>query len=282
MTSLTGRVAVITGAGSGIGAALAAELGRQGCKLVLADISQAYLDSQLTKLREDGAEATAVVTDVADAQSVESLADAAVSHFSAVDIVCNNAGVLATGPMLNTPREMWNKVMDVNFWGVVNGIRAFASRLIEQGRGGYILNSASLAGLQGVGELGVYSASKCAVVGLSEALYQELKPFGIEVGVLCPMVVRTHLAEHAGNSSGERASDVIDHAPRLKRSSIKTPEFVAAQAVKGILAGRFYIFTHSEGREILRERAERFERACDWLDESAAEEQAASIQTETL
>src|SRR5215471_1796988 len=102
MTSLTGRVAVITGAGSGIGAALAAEFGRQGCKLVLADISQSYLDSQLAKLREDGAEAITVVADVADAQSVESLADAAMAHFGAVDVVCNNAGVLATGPMLNT------------------------------------------------------------------------------------------------------------------------------------------------------------------------------------
>ncbi len=270
MDFLTGRVAVVTGAGSGIGAALSIELARHGCRIVLADISPAYLDAQLERVRAEGAEVMAERTDVTDLQSVESLATAIEQRFGAVHVVCNNAGVLATGPLLATPADAWRRVIDVNFWGVVNGIRTFVPRLMRQGDGGYVLNSASLAGLQGVSELGVYSASKFAVVGLSEALYQEMKPYGIGVGVLCPMVVRTKIADHAGKTSGEDASDVLDHAPRLRRGSIKTPEFVAAQAVRAILANRFYIFTHDEEREILRERAERFERACDWLNESKA------------
>jgi len=266
MDTLSGLVAVVTGAGSGIGAALAAEFARQGCRVALADISGASLEAQCERLRGQGGDVIGIEADVADQGSVESLAEAVQSQLGAVHIVCNNAGVLATGPLLSTADEVWRKVMDVNFWGVVNGIRAFVPRLIRQGQGGYILNTASLAGLQGVGGLGVYCASKFAVVGLSESLRKELKPFGIGVGVLCPMVVDTRIADRAGEASGEQSGKVLDHVPQLKLGTVKTPEYVAAQAAKAILAGQFYIFTHDEERGILRERAERFESACDWLD----------------
>jgi NAD(P)-dependent dehydrogenase (short-subunit alcohol dehydrogenase family) len=275
MDSLADLVAVVTGAGGGIGAALAAELVRHGCKVALADISRANLDSQSAQLRARGGDVIAIETDVTDPLRVESLAASVESHFGAVHIVCNNAGVLATGPMVDTPEDVWRNVMDVNFWGVVHGIRAFVPRLIRQGKGGYILNTASLAGLQGVGGLGVYGASKFAVVGLSESLRQELKPFGIGVGVLCPMVVKTHLAGR-GEDGGPKADKAHEHVPQLKKGTVKTPEFVAAQAAKAILARQFYIFTHEEERRILRERAERLDQACDWMDETMSATQTQS------
>ncbi len=270
----TGRTAVVTGAGSGIGAALARELAGRGCRLVLADISSVALEAIEKELRESGADAVGILTDVSDPADVENLAAGAERRFGAVHIVCNNAGILATGPLIETPIETARGVMDVNFWGVFHGIRTFAPRLIRQGQGGHIVNSASLTGLQGVGELGIYSASKFAVVGISEALHQELKPLGIGVSVLCPMVVETQIADHASHRRGESAGEVVDQAPRLRQSAIKTPEHVAAQVARAILARKFYILTHEEERGILRDRADRLERACDWLDETALKPRA--------
>ena len=265
MDSFAGLVAVVTGAGGGIGAALAAEFVAHGCKVALADISREASEARSEQLRAQGGDVIAVETDVTDRRSVETLAETVQSHYGGVHIVCNNAGVLATGSLMSTDDDVWRRVMDVNFWGVLNGIQAFVPRLIRQGQGGYILNTASLAGLQGVGGLGAYCASKFAVVGLSESLHKELKPVGIRVSVLCPMVVHTRIAGQADDADGEVPGKVLQDVPQLRHGTVKTPEFVAAQAAKAMLARQFYVFTHEEERDILKDRAERLESACDWL-----------------
>src|SRR5581483_10700531 len=128
--------------------------------------------------------------------SVRALADAAEARFGAVDIVCNNAGVATFGEIAASTHADWLYTMGVNFWGVVHGVETFVPRLIAR-RTGHVVNTASMAGLVGMRWLGIYSASKFAVVGLSEALYRELADHGVGVSVLCPMIVQTGINENS-------------------------------------------------------------------------------------
>src|SRR5439155_716730 len=129
--------------------------------------------------------------------SVRALAEAAARRFGAVHIVCNNAGVGTFGQLATATHADWEYTMRVNFWGVVHGVEIFVPRLVAQGAGGHVINTASMAGLVGMQWLGVYCASKFAVVGLTEALHRELRPHGIGVSVLCPMIVRTNINENS-------------------------------------------------------------------------------------
>ena len=183
------RVAVVTGGGSGIGAAMAGAFAARGARLVLADIDVAALERTAGALRGGGTEVLTVRTDVGDPAHVRALADAAVERFGAVHVVCNNAGIALFGPMASATHADWEYTMRVDFWGVVHGVETFVPLLLQQGQGGHIVNTASMAGLVGMQWLGVYCAAKFAVVG-DESLHRELKPQGIEVSVLCPMIVR--------------------------------------------------------------------------------------------
>src|SRR5262249_1390978 len=187
------RVAVITGGGSGIGAAMASAFAARGARLVLADIDPAALERTAGALRATGAEVLTVRTDVGDPAQVRALADAAVDRFGAVHVVCNNAGIALFGPMASATHADWEYTMRVDFWGVVHGVETFVPLLLKQGQGGHMVNTASMAGLVGMQWLGVYCAAKFAVVGLTESLHRELTPQGIGVSVLCPMIVQTDI-----------------------------------------------------------------------------------------
>ena len=245
---------MISGAAGGIGDALARAFAARGARLVLADVDEPGLERRAKALEARGARVLAVPADVRRFESVERLAERALAHFGSLGIVCNNAGIAVAGELVHATAEDWERTMAVNFWGVVNGVRAFVPRLLAAGQGGQILNTASMAGLAGMQGLGVYSASKFAIVGLSEALHRELRPHGIHVSVLCPMMVDTAMTR---SSLGVRP----DSAPETGNlaGGIITPDEVARRALRGLERRDLYILTHFEQRAILQRRAARLD-----------------------
>jgi len=242
--------------------AMARAFAARGAKLVLADLDESALQRAAAELQEGGAEALGVPTDVTNLDSVAALAAAARQRFGAVHIVCNNAGVATFGEIHRASHRDWVYTMNVNFWGVVHGIETFVPLLMEQGQGGHIVNTASMAGLVGMRWLGIYCASKFAVVGVSEALQRELTPLGIGVSVLCPMIVDTQINE---NSVRMRPSDLrnAEELPVPPASAMAggviAPEEVGRRVVRGIDRGDLYILTHREQRVFLRRRAKKLD-----------------------
>ena len=201
MEQLDGKVAVVTGAASGIGRAMAERFAAEGMKLVLADVEEDALSAAAKELADGGAEVLAVPTDVSQAESVDALAARTLQEFGGVHVVCNNAGVGGHGAASwDGPLAEWEWVLGVNLWGVIHGTRAFLPRLLEQDEG-HVVNTASAAGLGALPFMGPYSASKHAVVALSEALFHELALRGsnVKVTVLCPGFLNTRIAEFGRN-----------------------------------------------------------------------------------
>lgn len=262
MSEFDGRVAFVTGAASGIGRALALAFARAGSRVMLADIEGDALDTAVGEVRRTGADARAVRCDVSSEASVEEAARRTVEAFGAVHIVCNNAGVIVGGRAEEIAERDWEWVLAVNLMGVVHGIRAFLPRMRSQGQGGYIVNTASGAGLFTPGMLGPYSASKFAVVGLSECLAAELVGTGVRVAVLCPSFVNTRIfdaqrnhpdcSERRGVEAPEKADPLSAMLPLLQ--SGMEPERVADRVLEALRAGEFYIFTHPEMRAVCEQR----------------------------
>jgi NAD(P)-dependent dehydrogenase (short-subunit alcohol dehydrogenase family) len=258
-----GRVAVITGGAGGIGFAMAEAFAARGAKIALADLDEAAMDARAKVLRERGTDVLCVATDVTKRDSVNALADRVFQHFGAAHLVCNNAGIAIAGPLLQMTPDDWRLTMDIDFWGVVHGVEAFAPRMIEQKQGGHVLNTASMAGLVGMSWLGVYCAAKFAVVGFTEALKRELEAHGIGVSVLCPMIVATDITANSMKMRGmevPKTEATPDQPPAgaLKGGVITTAE-VAKRVVRGIERKDLYILTHPEQREFLRRRAARLD-----------------------
>ena len=261
MELAAGEVAVVTGAASGIGRALATRFAAAGLHVVLADVDEAGLAA--TAEACDGGGATLVVpTDVSRAEAVEALAAASVERFGAVHVVCNNAGVAPRSDPWFGPLSTWEWVLGVNLWGVIHGVRAFLPRLIEAG-GGHIVNTASVAGLlPGLGP--VYDATKHAVVALTEDLYTALRTAELPVGVscLCPGWVRTGILDADRNwpeRLGAKPEDdpiyrvTARHASRAVEEGA-TPAFVADAVVDAITAGRYWVFTDPAFVEVALQR----------------------------
>jgi len=260
------RVAVITGGAGGIGMAMARAFAARGAKIVLADLDNEALGRATQELKDSGTQVLGVQADVTQQGSMDKLADATFDQFGAAHIVCNNAGVAPFGMMSEASHKDWEFAMNVNVWGVIHGVQAFASRIIKQGQGGHIVNTASMAGLVGMEWLGLYCATKFAVVGLSESLFRELRPQGVGVSVLCPMIVDTGINENTlrmrprdlRNPGMEDEEFVPPPAGSMKGGVIK-PEEVGRRVARAIDRKDLYILTHPEQREFLRRRAARLD-----------------------
>lgn len=254
METFEGRTAVVTGAASGIGRALAERFCGLGMRVVLADVEAPALEKTTSELRDAGASVLPVVTDVSDGDAVDRLADAAEAEFGAVHLLCNNAGVGGGGPIAQLTTTDWQWVLGVNLWGVIHGLRAFLPRMLASGEEGHVVNTASVAGLVAGPMMGPYNASKFAVVAISETLRAEmaLSDAPIGVSVLCPSWVSTNIADAVRNrpeSLGGPAAQagVGDETMRqMIRDVIASgmaPADVAAKVEEGVRANRLHILT---------------------------------------
>jgi NAD(P)-dependent dehydrogenase (short-subunit alcohol dehydrogenase family) len=255
MRELTGKAAFVTGGASGIGLALGRAFAEAGMRVVLADIEQAPLAAAVKNLKGIGPDVRGVVCDVTDASSVDHAAKMAFDAVGKVHILCNNAGVLATGGIDNISVEEWRWVFDVNVIGLLNGVRAFLPHIRSHGEGGYIVNMASMAGLLSGQGFSPYSASKFAVVNMSEGLATQLQPFGIGVSVVCPGFVRTRIMESERNRPKRyktRNPAATDKASFSRLSQLvqsgTEPSNVAGRVLNAIRNNELYVFTHPERR----------------------------------
>jgi len=268
MKQLKGRVAVVTGAASGIGLALAHALAAQGMHLVLADIEEQALARAVEQLRATGANASGVRTDVSVAAELESLAEQAYALHGAVHLLCNNAGVFAGGLSWEASEADYRWVLGVNLWGVINGVRAFVPRMIAGGEEGHVLNVASMAGLTAMPFAGVYHTSKHAVVGFSECLYHDLSLNAAQIGVsmVCPEMIRTGIGLSARNRPPElaREGDIPDtEARRFVEDTILQaaanglePSVIAERSIAAIRERRFYVLGEGSWMDAARSRME--------------------------
>jgi NAD(P)-dependent dehydrogenase (short-subunit alcohol dehydrogenase family) len=253
--NLRGRVAVVTGAASGIGRALAARFAAEDMKVMLADVDQAALSEAAGELSAAGANVAGTVVDVTRRDEVFALAARTIHTFGAAHVVCNNAGVDSGGAFAEIPGQVWDWVFAVNFWGVVHGCAAFLPVRRWQGEG-HVINVASHAALTGYFPAGTpYVASKFAVLGLSENLYHELKAAAepIGVSVLCPSFVRTNLPFSERNRPAgvpsmatSQAWQAHVEANRVRAAQGLEPAQVADLVVDAIKREGFYILTHPD------------------------------------
>ena len=266
MERLEGRTAVVTGGGSGIGEGLAHACRAAGMRVVLADVEEDEAARVADDVRELGGEAVAVRADVSSFESVEELAARAYEAFGEAHLLCNNAGVLTVSPLVETPEADWEWTLGVNLMGPVHGVRAFAPRMRAQGGEAHIVNTASVAGTHAIGGLpiGVYTASKFALVGYSEALRLELAADGIGVSVLCPGGVTTRIREAGRNRPAALGGPVAappdapgGGAPRGGRPPRMDPREVGERVLAGVRANRLYVFTHAGQRAPVEERHRR-------------------------
>ena len=273
MKQFSGRVAVVTGAASGIGRALAQQAAREGMKVVLADVEESALAAADAELEKRHASVLAVRTDVSRPQDVEALARKTLEAFGAVHLLFNNAGVSSGGaPIWETPLHDWEWVMGVNLWGVVHGVRVFVPIMLAQSTECHVVNTGSVAGLCALGAAGNYTVAKFGVVGLSEVLYQDLARARAKVGVsvLCPAWVKTRLIEARRNRPAEQGADAgyqpLTAEQQEERwaaiaqkwthlGAVLPPERVAEITFDAIRKEQFYIVPHKEVSSLVRARA---------------------------
>jgi NAD(P)-dependent dehydrogenase (short-subunit alcohol dehydrogenase family) len=265
MRELKDKVVVITGGASGIGRALADRFATEGSKIVLADVEPGALEEAAAELRAGGTTVLAVPTDVSRPEQVQALCDRTLAEFGHVDVVCNNAGVAASGLAWEHTLADWEWVLGVNLWGVIHGVRTFVPVMLRQGGEGHIVNTASVAGLTSSPFMSIYNVAKHAVATLSETLHKDLGLLGapIKVSVLCPGFVRTRIMDAERNRPASLQNPTpAQHDPHMEemaRAAIAAglpPEEAAAQVVDAVRNERFYVLTHPKFVADVRERME--------------------------
>jgi NAD(P)-dependent dehydrogenase (short-subunit alcohol dehydrogenase family) len=256
MEELRGRVAVVTGAASGIGLALSRRFAAEGMRVVLADIEIESLSSAHRELTDTGAEAIAVQTDVTQPDQLSALAEAAIDAFGKVHVLCNNAGVISAGKSWEVPLSDYEWVFNVNIWGVIHGIQAFVPIMLEQGEPAHIVNTASMAGVTRAPMVSGYYMSKHAIFSLSETLYLELENEPIGVSVLCPEVISTRIGHSdrnrpphlkRGNAEDNSTSELIESTLSEAIDKGLDPSVMADRVVGAIHDGRLYILSEEGG-----------------------------------
>lgn len=254
ITEFGGMTAVVTGGASGIGFAMARRFLEEGMRVAIADVEQAALGTAVRELSAFG-EVMGKRTDVRSVADLEALAEAVLGTYGRIDVVCNNAGVETGGSFLSVPEEAWRWVMDVNFFGVLNGCRVFLP-LLEAGGGGHIVNTASVAAFSsGTATMTPYCASKFAVLGMSESLEVELRTAGSPVGVslLAPGPVKTRMVDAERNRPADvpPASEpgrlaVMEHLAATTAEVGMDPADVAGQVLDAIRTNTFFVLTHPD------------------------------------
>ena len=271
MNDFAQRTAVITGAASGIGRGLARACARAGMRVALLDIQPGPLAAFERELTAAGATACSVVTDVSDGAAVEAAAQTVQHRLGPVHLLVNNAGVAVHGrPLAEVPDADWQWALGVNVMGVVHGVRAFLPAMRAHDQGGHIVNTASIGGLQvrPGWNGGPYSATKYAVVALSESLRNELEGTNVGVSVLCPGPVRTNLAQ--GNAArpqrfGAPSAQAMPGMLEAVLAGGVDPDAVGELVLRAVRERQFFVFTHPEHREWIAHRHAQLMEGFDWL-----------------
>ncbi|HXC57310.1 MAG TPA: SDR family NAD(P)-dependent oxidoreductase [Rhizomicrobium sp.] len=284
MKDFKGRTAFVTGGASGIGLGMARAFGRAGMNVVIADIDLAAAKAAAERLASEQIKAVATLVDVTERASVKSAALEAVAAFGKIHVVCNNAGVAVGGPLGTLKERDWDWIIDVNLKGVVYGVETFAPLIRSHGDGGHFINTASMAGMVSPPGMEPYTATKFAVVAMSEGWAAQLAPHDIGVSVLCPGFVRTRIHE-SGRARQDRygGGGVVDPGvgatPSEAAANVLSgidPDIVGQRVVEGVRDNDLYIFTHPQFREFTEAR---FKNILAAFDKSAASEALAQVGT---
>jgi NAD(P)-dependent dehydrogenase (short-subunit alcohol dehydrogenase family) len=269
MQTFEGRVAVITGASLGIGRSLAWKCAREGMKVVIVSSNRERIEHTAAALREEipGAAVLPIQADVAKPEQVEAMAQRTWDVFGGTHLLVNNAGVMLTGSPLDNTLDEWHWIMDINFWGVLHGIRAFVPRMLAQGEEGHVVNVASMSGVLSSPAQSAYNASKHAVFTITEGLYYAVREKGAKIGVsvAAPSWTRTSIDDMQRNrppelkglldSPAAGQQKLVDIIREGVASGI-SPEEAADAILAGVRQDRLYILTHHDLGDAVRERAE--------------------------
>lgn len=289
MSKYEGKTVVVSGGAEGIGFSIAQAMGQQGMNVVIGDIDVTQLAIAEQALSDAGIPVLAMPMDVTDPAQWQMVAQKSLARFGKIHMLVNNAGVAsAPGPIEATNHEDWNWVIDVNLKGVINGAHAIIPHIKSHGEGGWMINVASMAGMIGVPYAGAYTATKVAVVGMSESWNFELAKHNIQVSVLCPAFVKTRIHLSARNRQehhkGERiaaegdALTAKNAAQELVENGIDV-ELIGPRVVEAINAGEMYIFTHPAQRQTIQERFKAIDAAFERAENSPILEGITDLDT---
>jgi NAD(P)-dependent dehydrogenase (short-subunit alcohol dehydrogenase family) len=277
MSQFSGKTAVISGGAQGIGLSIAKALGEQNMNIVLADIDQENLQKAASELQAAGVSVLTVVLDVADEAQWQAVGQQTVERFGKVHMVVNNAGVGGdSGSIESQNKKGWQWVLDVNLMGVVYGAKAIVPLIKQHGEGGWVINVASMAGMTGVPYSGAYTATKAAVVALSESWAGELERKGIKVSVLCPAFVQTRIYDSERNRPEQYQTDdwdvtskssVSKRAKDMVENGIEV-SIIGKRVVEALNAGELYIFTHPNYRPVVQRQAAVIDKAFQRAEQS--------------
>lgn len=263
MVDFKGKTAVISGGAEGIGFSIARAMGAQGMNIVLGDIDATQLEKAVATLTAQGVPALGVVMDVTRPEQWQQLAQQATDRFGNIHMLVNNAGVGGgTGTIEQIAERDWRWVLDVNLMGVIYGTQLVVPMMKQHGEGGWLINVASMAGMVGVPYAGAYTATKVAVVGMSESWFAELQPHNIKVSVLCPAFVKTRINLSERNRQSDyqhqKTESEQDAAIAARMQAIidngLAVEVVGQRVVEAVKQGELYIFTHPNYRQVVQQR----------------------------